>query len=177
MLEFYREPNKPGDSPLTDKFLALQRTQMRVANLYHHSLMRGWLGSVWARLARRPNELQRLPPRRPGCEATRISKVRAVPIAQIVGSEDRAGDFDRTFAPLQQHTRARWLSVATAWALGQPLPAVELIQIGEDYYVRDGHHRISVACAFGQHEVDAMVLVWQAAQLPQTQAAWAAGAA
>jgi hypothetical protein len=30
---------------------------------------------------------------------------------------------------------------------------VELIQVGEAYFVRDGHHRISVATALGQQQI------------------------
>jgi hypothetical protein len=33
---------------------------------------------------------------------------------------------------------------------GMTLAPVELIQDGESYFVRDGHHRISVARALGQ---------------------------
>jgi hypothetical protein len=38
---------------------------------------------------------------------------------------------------------------------------VELIQVGECYFVRDGHHRISVARALGQHAIDVEVTVWE----------------
>ena len=41
-------------------------------------------------------------------------------------------------------------------------PAVELVQIGEVYYVQDGHHRISVSRAFGQIAMDAEVTTWKA---------------
>lgn len=84
-----------------------------------------------------------------------------VPIAQIRGSEGRSGDFDREFNPLQDRSRERWLSVAVARQQGKALPPVELIQIGEVYFVRDGHHRISVARALGQQTIEARVLVWQ----------------
>jgi hypothetical protein len=93
-----------------------------------------------------------------------------VPIRQIRGSEGRCDDFDMAFRPLKGHAEERWVSVARAQLRGLDLPPVELIQLGEVYFVRDGHHRISVAAALGQHEVDAVVTVWQAAE-PATQAA------
>jgi hypothetical protein len=34
-----------------------------------------------------------------------------------------------------------------------------LIQIGDTYFVRDGHHRISVAQALGQKEIEAEIIV------------------
>jgi hypothetical protein len=50
--------------------------------------------------------------------------------------------------------------MAAAKMRGVALPPVELIQVGDIYFVRDGHHRISVARAFGQEQVDAEVTVW-----------------
>jgi hypothetical protein len=41
------------------------------------------------------------------------------------------------------------------------LPPVALIQVGDYYFVRDGHHRISVARALGQQVIEATVEVWQ----------------
>jgi ParB-like chromosome segregation protein Spo0J len=41
------------------------------------------------------------------------------------------------------------------------LPPIEVIQIGEHYFVNDGHHRISVARALGIAYIDALVEVWQ----------------
>jgi uncharacterized protein (DUF1015 family) len=38
---------------------------------------------------------------------------------------------------------------------------VVLIQVGDVYFVRDGHHRISVARALGQEELEAEVTCWQ----------------
>jgi hypothetical protein len=34
-------------------------------------------------------------------------------------------------------------------------------RVGDAYFVRDGHHRISVARAFGQRSIKAKVLVWE----------------
>ncbi|HMQ35532.1 MAG TPA: hypothetical protein PKD53_32795, partial [Chloroflexaceae bacterium] len=84
---------------------------------------------------------------------------RSVPIARIVASEGRSGDFDRRFRPLTTHTWDRWRGVALALVRGEALPPVELIAVGDSYAVRDGHHRISAAAALGQREVDALVMV------------------
>ena len=90
----------------------------------------------------------------------------AVPISRIQGSEGRCNDFDRNFRPLRKHNRARWLNVARARLKDINLPPVDLIRVGNDYYVRDGHHRISVARAFGQKDIDAQVTVWHLAPRP-----------
>lgn len=81
-----------------------------------------------------------------------------VPIEKIVGSEGRAQDFDKQFRPLVNHIRDRWIGVAIAYRRGKALPPVELIQVGDEYYVRDGHHRISVAKLFGQATIEAKII-------------------
>ena len=88
---------------------------------------------------------------------------RTVPIKRIKGSEGRSGDFDCDFNPMQTRTFARWMSVAVARSSGETLPLVELIQLGDDYFVRDGHHRISVARVLGEEYVDAKVIVLELA--------------
>jgi hypothetical protein len=40
---------------------------------------------------------------------------------------------------------------------GEPLPPVDLLRVGEIYFVRDGHHRVSVASALGRGDIDAFV--------------------
>ncbi len=37
------------------------------------------------------------------------------------------------------------------------MPPVELIQAADGYYVRDGHHRISVARAAGQASIEGRI--------------------
>jgi ParB-like chromosome segregation protein Spo0J len=51
--------------------------------------------------------------------------------------------------------------VAEARLRGINLPPVQLIEVGGRYYVRDGHHRISVAQALGDTFIDAEVTRWQ----------------
>jgi len=76
---------------------------------------------------------------------------------RIWGSEGRCRDFDRAFYPLRSHEKDRWLSIAVAREIGIGLPPVELVQVGDVYFVQDGHHRISVARMQGQKAVDAGV--------------------
>jgi hypothetical protein len=96
-----------------------------------------------------------------GVRTSHAAGTRSVPIRQIRGSENRPGDFDRDFNPLHDVNRARWLSVARARLRGRALPPVALVQVGDVYFVRDGHHRISVARALGQTVVEATVEVWR----------------
>lgn len=90
---------------------------------------------------------------------------RTVAIYHIKGSEGRSEDFDCDFNPLHSRTRDRWINIALARSQGDTLPLVELIQLGDDYYVRDGHHRISVARGLGEEFVDAKVIILELAPI------------
>ena len=86
------------------------------------------------------------------------ARIASVPLANIIGSEGRVDDFDSAFNPLGVHNKQRWIGIAAARRQGAILPPVELIQVGEAYFVRDGHHRISVAKAVGQLEIEAQIV-------------------
>ena len=70
---------------------------------------------------------------------------RTIPIGQIVGSEDRTADFNKDFNPRRDFMKHRWVSVDSAFYEGVTLPPVRLMELDGQYFVRDGHHRISVA--------------------------------
>jgi hypothetical protein len=80
-----------------------------------------------------------------------------VALDAIVGSVDRGGDFDRRFRPTTGRVRSRWEHIAAAMRRGEAMPPVDLVRIGEIYFVRDGHHRVSVARALGRTDIDAYV--------------------
>jgi hypothetical protein len=84
-----------------------------------------------------------------------------VALDQIRGSVDKADAFDIDFYPAQERTETRWIQVATAFLRGVSLPPVELIQVGDTYFVVDGHHRISVARTLKHTHIDAVVTVWE----------------
>lgn len=90
------------------------------------------------------------------------SGVKVVPIDSIIGTEGKSADFDMRFHPRSEKSRERWTNVAMEYLCCFSLPPVQLTQIGDAYFVRDGHHRISVARAFGQISVDAEVVTWYA---------------
>jgi len=70
---------------------------------------------------------------------------RVVEVDQIVGSVGRWGDFDRTFLPARASVGHKWKRIDRAFQRGEDLPPVELYEIGDSYFVVDGHHRVSVA--------------------------------
>jgi hypothetical protein len=84
--------------------------------------------------------------------------IQTVELDQIVGTMGRYTDFDRAFLPLKSHTAGRWMAIAKAYRDGEPLPPVQLYKIGDAYFVRDGHHRVSVAREHGMKSIEAEVI-------------------
>jgi hypothetical protein len=131
--------------------------------LYERTCGQGRLSWLWGLISRRSRRLLDLTTLEAACNihARHYLGVQTVLIEQICGSEDRSADFDALFYPRQGHSRERWESIAAARMMGLVLPPVELIQVGDGYFVRDGHHRISVARALGEQYIEAEVTVWQ----------------
>ncbi len=80
-----------------------------------------------------------------------------IPIANIVGSVGRYRDFDRAFLPLSGADEMRWRELDVAMNEMRTLPPIDVYQVGDVYFVRDGNHRVSVAKANGLTHVDAYV--------------------
>jgi hypothetical protein len=80
-----------------------------------------------------------------------------VPLDAIVGTVDRTRDFDRDFRPTSQRLRSRWERIAAAQRRGEALPPISLYKVGDLFFVRDGHHRVSVAKSLGRRDIDAYV--------------------
>jgi hypothetical protein len=139
------------------------RAEQRAIQLYRHASGQGRLGQVWSRLTGQTSHLLKLASVEANCTVrSRVhGGLRLVAIRRIRGSQSRHKYFDRSFRPLQPHTRRRWLNLAIAWQMGVALPPIRLIQVGDIYFVLDGHHRISVARALGEAEISATVTVWQ----------------
>jgi hypothetical protein len=95
----------------------------------------------------------------------RYGGLHPIPIRHVCGTMGRSADFDHHFAPRSDRARDRWISVIMARRQNVPLPPVELIKVGECYFVKDGHHRISVARSLGETTVDAEVTIWDIAPL------------
>ena len=80
-----------------------------------------------------------------------------VGVEKIVGSVGRCRDFGPGFLPVCSCLGGRWSRIARAFREDKPLPPVELYKIGEEYFVLDGNHRVSVARYRGAVAVDAVV--------------------
>jgi len=83
--------------------------------------------------------------------------IEEIPLDAIAGTVGRRPEeFDRAFRP-SKRVRGRWESVAAARRRGVDLPPIEVYKVGDLYFVEDGHHRVSVARAFGDTTIEAHV--------------------
>jgi hypothetical protein len=83
--------------------------------------------------------------------------LQTIELDSIVGTVDRRKDFDRGFRPTSARTRPRWERIAMAQRRGEDMPPISVYRIGDLHFVRDGHHRVSVARALGRTAIDAYV--------------------
>lgn len=87
--------------------------------------------------------------------------LRSVSLDRIVGTMRHPTQNTADFLPLPglrgQNWRARWQRITGATDRLATLPPVELVQVGEDYFVADGHNRVAAALRAGGVEVDADV--------------------
>jgi len=79
-----------------------------------------------------------------------------VPLENIRGSVGRFDDFNAAFLPRKEFLQERWQNVEVAMLEGKT-PPVDLYQVGQDYYVMDGNHRVSVARQRGLDTIEAYV--------------------
>jgi hypothetical protein len=85
--------------------------------------------------------------------------IREIPIDCITGTLEptRAPLFDGDFRPARA-ARRRWQRLWVAEQRGEQIPPISVVQVGESFAVRDGHHRVSVARARGAATIDAMLV-------------------
>ncbi len=83
--------------------------------------------------------------------------LKTIALDSIVGTVDRTRDFDRGFRPTTPRVRGRWQRIAAAQRRGESFPPISVYRIGDLHFVRDGHHRVSVAKSLGRDDIDAYV--------------------
>lgn len=141
----------------------------KTGSMFNQARKRGWFLRLWAYLTRKCYCLLDLDNllRCSSTESSSYAGIKTVRIDRIQGTLGKSEEFDSEFNPIQERSRIRWMGVAAQKILGRDLPPVELVQVGETYFIRDGHHRVSVSRALGQHFIDAEITV-MGLQLNQT---------
>jgi hypothetical protein len=120
------------------------------------------LAELGRRLRREPDDVALILPFDEVVDALgRVGEVelglQTIPLDSIVGTVDRTRDFDRGFRPTTTRVRGRWQRIAAAQRRGEAFPPISVYRVGDLHFVRDGHHRVSVAKSLGREDIDAYV--------------------
>lgn len=87
--------------------------------------------------------------------------VRTVPIDRIVGTLRNPSQNTADFLPLPElrgrNWLGRWQRIRRAIDNLDVLPPIELVKVGDDYWVADGHNRVAAARRVGAVAIDADV--------------------
>jgi uncharacterized ParB-like nuclease family protein len=96
-----------------------------------------------------------------GIAGRSFAGVHEIPLDRVVGSaapNSKSADFDPGFLPVDRRMRDRWTRIYRAMVEGEELPPIDVYKVGENYYVIDGHHRVSVARSLGRDTINARVI-------------------
>jgi len=92
-----------------------------------------------------------------GRRSERSVGLRTIDLDSIVGTVDRTREFDRSFRPTSRRVKLRWQRIAEAVRRGEGMPPIDVLRIADMHFVRDGHHRVSVARQLGLDVIEAYV--------------------
>ncbi len=82
--------------------------------------------------------------------------IQSIPIDKIIGSVDRAADFDRGFLPRRSSMEERWRRVESTFQ-AKAFPPIVVFRVDDAYFIEDGHHRVAIARQRGDEFIDGEV--------------------
>jgi hypothetical protein len=119
--------------------------------------MRALRYQFWTKLSRASSELAVFPGNNQRLSLSRnLIGIQNIRVDQIVGTLNRDTDFDHQFRPLKKHCLDRWVNAYILHEQDGWSPII-VHKIGKQYFVEDGHHRVSVARTIGMDFIDAKV--------------------
>jgi hypothetical protein len=87
--------------------------------------------------------------------------IQQIRVDRIIGTEDRSKEFAESFLPLFPRMVHRWRRVRDLFLAGKIDEAIDVIEYGGYYFVRDGNHRVSVAKTHDIAYMDASVIRYE----------------
>lgn len=127
---------------------------------FHAARRRALVQDVLAELSGRSDELLSFEQVRQHLrlsQPTEDPSLQQVPLDRIVGSVGRYRDFNRAFLPRGHVDPDRWTRIRQLQARIE-LPPIDVFQVGDVFFVRDGNHRVSAARSRGQATIAARVV-------------------
>jgi hypothetical protein len=82
--------------------------------------------------------------------------IQPIPVAAIVGTASGTEDFGANFLPRRPEISDRWMRLERAFPDGD-FPPILAFQVGDSYFVVDGHHRVAIAKSRNIEYIDAEV--------------------
>ena len=137
--------------------------RIRALEDFDAARFRAFTRAIRSILTRRARRLQSIEPvlEAAGLEGRAYGGVQEIPLDRVVGSAappSKTGDFDPGFLPVSRRLRDRWTRIYQAMVEGDELPPIDVYKVGDNYYVIDGHHRVSVARSLGRATINARVV-------------------
>ena len=137
--------------------------RVRALEDFDAARFRAFRRALRAILTRQPRTLQSIEPvlKAAGTEGRSFGGVKEIPLDRVVGSAAPAGkahDFDPGFLPINRRLRDRWTRIYREMVEGDELPPIDVYKVDDQYYVIDGHHRVSVARSLGRDTINARVI-------------------
>ncbi len=137
--------------------------RIRAIQDFDSARARAFRRSLTTILTGRAQRLRSIEPmlRAAGFEGRSFGGVKEIAVDHIVGSaapDVKTGDFDPAFLPLNRRMRERWTRIYQAMVEGDELPPIDVYKVDDNYYVIDGHHRVSVARNLGRPVINARVI-------------------
>ncbi len=119
--------------------------------------MRGLWASFLAKLSDKSSALKVFPLQgnHPNRKYLGLKNIR---VNEVVGTLDRQCDFDTKFRPLGKHLLDRWVNSYLSLERDGWSPIL-VHKIGDEYYVEDGHHQVSIARFMEMVYIEA--IVWE----------------
>lgn len=139
-------------------------TNVRSFTAYQFSKLRmqGLWESVFAKLSGNNSTLKIFPNSIPRKNHYRENiGLKTIRVNEVVGTLNRHSDFDYKFRPLRKHLLDRWVTTYLSLERDGWSPIL-VHKIGNEYYVEDGHHRVSIARSIGMVYIEA--IVWEYCQ-------------
>ena len=134
-------------------------TSLRSFISYKFSIVRmsALRDSFWAKLTGLDSKLEVFPGKAQRISPSRkLIGMKEIRVDQIVGTFNRGHDFDHQFRPLKKHMSNRWVNAFITLERDGWAPIL-VHKVGEQYFVEDGHHRVSVARSIGMVFIEAKV--------------------
>lgn len=144
----------------------------RARTEFQRAQRRAAFGSLFDRIVGRPVGLRSYEDVRKtaGAMVAKDRRLADVCLDRVLGSIERPEDYTSGFLPRLSGDEDRWVRVRLAVDADEGVPPLDLIEVDGAYYVRDGHHRVSVLKRLGVTSFESWVTRLEPAESAQTVA-------